>query len=563
MDRTKIRAILDEIAIEIETIPDKRIANSQRLLLNLVEVLSEENESLKKTIQALKDEINRLKGEQGKPAIRKQTKEGDLTNPNHSSEKDRKRRSEQKKPRKPKVKKKTTVKIDRRVVIEFDKNGLPPDAMFKGYETRVVQDIKITTDNVEFKLPTYYSPSLKKTFIAPLPMDYQGEFGVSLRSLVVTLYRDSGMTQPAIKRFLTTFGISIAASTISLMLTEGHEIFHEEKEDIIDAGLKASVYQHIDDTGCRVNGKNQVTHILCNPYFTAYFTRPQKERLTILSILSRGELNYQFDEESYLLMSELGLSDKRLNALKTAISDNVLTQKALDELLKILFMNPKKHSTAQRIIREAAAIVYYHHLDYAITHLICDDAPQFNKIALYKALCWIHEGRHYKKLNPVVMAHRQALDQFIEQFWDYYERLLAYKKIPSASFALQLSQEFDALFSTKTGYDALDSRIAMTFAKKTPLLLVLEFPMLPLHNNPAELGARAQARMRDINLQTISENGTKTKDTFATIVQTAKKLGVNIYHYIHDRISQSSQMPSLAHLISQQTPPPDNLALVT
>jgi hypothetical protein len=161
------------------------------------------------------------------------------------------------------------------------------------------------------------------------------------------------------------------------------------------------------------------------------------------------------------------------------------------------------------------------------------------------------------------MAHRQALDQFIEQFWDYYERLLAYKKIPSASFALQLSQEFDALFSTKTGYDALDSRIAMTFAKKTPLLLVLEFPMLPLHNNPAELGARAQARMRDINLQTISENGTKTKDTFATIVQTAKKLGVNIYHYIHDRISQSSQMPSLAHLISQQTPPPDNLALVT
>tara|TARA_B110000503_G_scaffold64772_1_gene101965 strand:- start:415 stop:654 length:240 start_codon:yes stop_codon:yes gene_type:complete len=34
------------------------------------------------------------------------------------------------------------------------------------------------------------------------------------------------------------------------------------------------------------------------------------------------------------------------------------------------------------------------------------------------------------------------------------------------------------------------------------------------------------------------ENGTKTKDTFTTIVQTTRKLGVNIYHYIYDRISK-------------------------
>jgi len=78
------------------------------------------------------------------------------------------------------------------------------------------------------------------------------------------------------------------------------------------------------------------------------------------------------------------------------------------------------------------------------------------------------------------------------------------------------------LFSTITGYDALDKRIASTLNNRESLLLVLKFPFLPLHNNPAELGARVQARMRDINLQTISANGTKTKATFATIVQTAK-----------------------------------------
>jgi hypothetical protein len=89
----------------------------------------------------------------------------------------------------------------------------------------------------------------------------------------------------------------------------------------------------------------------------------------------------------------------------------------------------------------------------------------------------------------------------------------------------------------------------MTLEKKKALLLVLVHTFLPLHNNSAELGARVQARIRDINLQTISENGTKSKDTFATIVQTARKMGVNLYQYIFDRVSKKYEMPSLAEVI--------------
>ena len=43
------------------------------------------------------------------------------------------------------------------------------------------------------------------------------------------------------------------------MLTEGNDIFHQEKEDIVDAGSKAGLYQQMDDTGSRVNGKNHYT----------------------------------------------------------------------------------------------------------------------------------------------------------------------------------------------------------------------------------------------------------------------------------------------------------------
>ena len=80
---------------------------------------------------------------------------------------------------------------------------------------------------------------------------------------------------------------------------------------------------------------------------------------------------------------------------------------------------------------------------------------------------------------------------------------------------------------------------------------MLSQPDIPLHNNCSELGARAQARKRDISLQTKNEKGTEAKDTYMTIVQTAKKLGVNVYGYIFDRISKRFKMISLSDLIKQ------------
>ena len=109
------------------------------------------------------------------------------------------------------------------------------------------------------------------------------------------------------------------------------------------------------------------------------------------------------------------------------------------------------------------------------------------------------------------------------------------------------------MFSTETNYDQLNERIAKTKDKKDQLLLVLKFPFLPLHNNDSELGARSQARRRDMSFHTMSLNGTKAKDTFMTLRQTAKKLAVNFYKYIGDRINKTYEMPSLANLIVERS----------
>ncbi len=115
-----------------------------------------------------------------------------------------------------------------------------------------------------------------------------------------------------------------------------------------------------------------------------------------------------------------------------------------------------------------------------------------------------------------------------------------------------MATQFDTLFSTMTGYRALDERIEKTKLKKASLLLVLEHPEIPLHNNPAELGARQRVRKRDVSFGPRTPDGAKAWDTFMTLTATAKKLGVSIYHYIYDRVSGAFEMPDLADIITQR-----------
>ena len=81
---------------------------------------------------------------------------------------------------------------------------------------------------------------------------------------------------------------------------------------------------------------------------------------------------------------------------------------------------------------------------------------------------------------------------------------------------------------------------------------MLKHPELPLHNNGAELAARARVRKRPVSLQTRTPEGTRAWDTFMTLAATARKLDVNFFDYLHDRISLANAMRSLDSLITQR-----------
>ena len=530
---------------------NESLSHALSFLFQRLEQLEEENARLQAENQRLRDEINRLKGEHGKPDIRGNTRKSrDI-----SSEKERTQREPQQKKSKAK---KHNIIIDRVEVCHVDKAELPNDAEFKGYESVIIQEILIHTDNVEYKKEVYYSASEKTCYVGKLPASITGEFGPGVKSLVCTLKHVANMSEPKIAEFFANFGLIISQSTISRILTKEQDDVHQEKAAIFLAGLHSSRYQQIDDTVIRVNGQNQYAQIVSNPYYTAYFTVPHKNRLTVLDILLCGqERTYCFNDEALALLEEFRVSQTLMARLRELTHDAILSESEMLTVLEALFPDPSKGKNTRVRIMEAGAIASYHQSDEipVVEVLLSDDAPQFKKLTEEQALCWVHEGRHYKKLTPIIPEHRADLENFLERFWEYYGKLVEYKKHPTAEQAATLSVEFDTLFSTPTTYDSLAERIKKSRMKKDELLAVLRYSELPLHNNNSELGARVEKRRQDVSLQLKTQEGTEAKDAFQTITQTARKLGVSAYAYIYDRISKNFSMPSLATLIEQRVSP--------
>jgi len=526
------------------TIEDEGLRQIVMYLMNMVENLSAKVAEQAEEIQRLRDENNRLKGEQGKPRVLPNKGRANL-----SSEKERRKSKPHHK-----ANKQAHIQIDREVVVKVDQERLPADAVFKGYEEVVVQDLEFRTDTIRFRKEKYYSPSQKQTYLAQLPAGYQGQFGPGVRAWVLALYFASRMSEPKILEVLHTVGMSMSAGQLSNLLIKDQEPFHAESAAVVQAGLESSPWQHLDSTGTRVNGQNQHCHVLCNPLYTAYCTTPSKDRLSLLRVLLGGaDPTFRLNERALELLPQLGVGKKWCSTLTTLLPhDQECNEKQIDALLDSGLPTLGPH--LRKCVKDALAIAAYRtQTAYPVVDLLlCDDAPQFNCLTAELALCWIHEFRHYKKLTPHLSFHRQRLDTFCESFWVLYRDLLAYQDHPSQQKADALQADFDRLFQQPSGYQQLDERKARTLAKKDHLLMVLSHPEILLHNNPAELGARQRVRKRDVSLQARTREGIGAWDTFETLVCTAKKLGVNFFRYVYDRIAQTNTLPSLANLIGER-----------
>jgi|SRR5208337_358967 len=550
MGASDLTEYVQQLRLDGDALADARVREVIDKVLNLVETVVVENRHLQDENQRLRDIIRQLKGEPPSAAAPPRSPARDV-----SSEKERRQRTP---PASGSLRADRRsfrdIRVDEESVCPVDPACLPPDAKLVGYEDVVVQDLQIKSHNIRYRLEIWESPSQGR-IRGELPSGITGEYGPQLKALLVSLKYVAGTSLPRAHEFVEHCGVVISPTSVSNIVRDAAELFHEEKEEIFRAGLAATTYQHIDDTFARVGGQFWHTHIVCNPFHSTYFTTPHKDRLTILDLLQDGPRMYRFNGLTQRLLEDFRVSRKWRQRAASAPQDRDLSEAELEDLLKQWC--PSRRPAYLDRLREAAALASYRARPDHVRILVSDDAKQSKHLSDAFGLCWVHEGRHYKELSPVVPQHEQQLEAFRTRYWDFYGELLKYHDRPTPTMAERLREEFDQLFATRTGYEALDERIAATRGKKKFLLTVLDHPETPLNNNPAELGERVAARRRDVSLHCANPKGARAMDTLTSIVQTAKKLAVNGYEYLHDRISGMRKMPSLASLIRQwsRSPP--------
>ncbi len=533
-------SLFNKKILDIPEIPEKE----QTPLLNkVIEICYLQKEQLalnKEIIQALKDEIARLKGEKPKPDIKPSNLEKGSDHNNSSNNSNGK--NPKKRPGSKKRSKNGNLKIDETVSIA--PGNIPEGSRFKGYEDFYFQELIIAPHNIRFRRQRWQTPS-GEYITGKLPEHIKGHYGINLIRYILHQYYHADVTQPLILEQLLEFGIDISSGQVNRIINENKDIFHAEKDEILAAGLEVSDYVHVDDTGARHQGRNGYCTHIGNELFAWFESSQSKSRINFLTLLRRNHTDYILNEEAFEYMQAQKLPKKVIQPLSEFETKIFQDEQEWNSTLKTLGIVTKRHV---QIVTEGALIgsVLEHGFNPEMV-IISDDAGQFN-IFLH-ALCWIHAERTISKLVGFNEWQRQALVDIKSRLWSFYSDLKLYKEDPCPTFRDELEEQFDQLFTTRTCFASLNLALQRIYNNKSELLLVLKRPEIPLHNNLSERDIRGYVKKKKISGGTPSENGRRCRDTFSSLKKTCRKLGISFWAYLKDRLSGNNTIPNLSAVI--------------
>jgi hypothetical protein len=357
-------------------------------------------------------------------------------------------------------------------------------------------------------------------------------------------------------------GILISEGQLNNILIQGKEAFHQEKNELLYAGVKAHDQIQTDDTGARHKGQNQYTNVIGNEWFTVFTTTDSKSRSNFFRILQNGKHEYLINEDAVAYLIGIDAPNYLPGYMSLSQGDKFTTEAAWKDFLAS--RNISKEAEV-RLVTEAALFASV--IENGIPRDLGvhgDDAGQFD--AFVRSLCWIHEERHYRKIIPSSEQARTDLEQVRDRIWAIYRDLKAYRQAPNELAKQAIEKEFEDLFlNLKTSSPTLNQRLRMTYGKKLELLRVLQRPDTPLHNNSSETDARSAVTKRKVSGGTRSDEGKEARDTFLSLKQTCRKLDINFIGFIRDRISRNYAIPKLADVIRQRSaisgssPPPSDI----
>ena len=542
--------------IEIE--PEQRTPLVEALL-RVIEQLQATNEQLQMTVQRqqlrieqLEDEVRRLKGIPDRPKRKPGPSSlNDPSGPPSATDEKKKKPNtpDGKRPGSAKRSKTRDLKIHETVPLPLPLDCLPDGTRFLGYLDFTVQDLRIEPLNTRYRRGRYQLPD-GTIVTAPLPEGVTSHFGPTLRQYVLYQHFHNHVTQPLLHEELLELGVDISAGQVNRLLTEGHEAFYREKDSLLPAAREVSTYLQTDDTSARHRGKGGHTLHIGNDLFASFFTTNTKSRVNFLKILLSPHQGYLFNDDALFYLECFEFPQKHRAQLTTATGSLYQDDQSWEAQLDAWEINSAEH---RRLLTEGAlwANLLAHDL-YSDLVFVSDDAAQFKLLAFLHALCWVHMERHVAQLIGLTADQRAAQEAVRDAIWDYYQRLKAYRKAPTPEQQARLQTDFDQLFLKDTGWPELNEVLRKIHGKKSELLLVLDHPEIPLHNNLSENDIRQYVKKRKVSAGTRSDAGRRCRDTFLSLKTTCRKLGITFWRYLQDRIHGLHNIPPLADLIRRK-----------
>lgn len=519
-----------------------------RGLMGEVGRLRKENEKLtaalasaKRENQELKDEIRRLKSLPPRPPMKPSGMEKAT---------DRQAETPSAPPAPPPRRRgpgATQLSIDRTVTLTA---SAPTGSHSKGYEEIIVQDIAFKPEVTLYRRERWTTPD-GRTATANLPPGVVGGCGPNLVRLVLTLHFQGQMTCERIVAVLTAAGLAISKRQVVRLLTAKLDLFGAEDEAVFAAGLRASGFVSVDDTGARHAGKACVTTQFGSDRFTVFRTGPSKSRLAFLRNLLGGTARYAITAAAAAYMRAANLGHGVIDALTGADVRAFGCEADWTAHLRALGVTELRVTPDPvRVASEAAlwgAICAEDRLGGAV--ILSDDAGQF-RVGDH-ALCWVHAERLLHKLVANNDRQRSAVEVARRMIWWFYAQLKAFKRAPSPERAAELRARFDRIFKRRTGYATLDSLLKRLHANKEELLRVLNRPEIPLNTNASENDIRAVVTKRKVSGGTVSVRGRIARDVMLGLAKTCAKLKISFFDYLGARLGiPGSNVPPLASLIA-------------
>ncbi len=382
-------------------------------LLAILDAQQQRIQQLEETVLQLRDEIAILKGQKPRPQIAPSTLETPPTKPP--------RPDGEKRPRSAKRSKSAAFLTPIDVTVPFP--NPPPGSVTHGYEEYFVQELVLHGQVTRYLRQRIRTPD-GRTLLAPLPDSVlPGQhFGPILIGSILYQYHHCNVTQPLLLEQLHELGIDISAGQSNRLLTEDRDRFHQEKAEILAAGLAVSSYVGVDDTGARHEGHNGYGTAIGNDLFACFESTDSKSRLNFLKVLRGASGGYAINEVTLAYWDKQQLAPAVVASLCAGprhFADETAWQARLGEL-------SLTEALHVRLATEGALLGQL--IEQGVSPdlvVLSDGAAQFD--ILVHASCWVHAERPLARAVPYNEAHRAALEQVRRQLWDLYQDLKAYR----------------------------------------------------------------------------------------------------------------------------------------